>query len=128
MVHRSVLSFRPTSGRSACVRSRPRICGPSSPYFRFVPVWLAGYSIAPRTGTMTRRSHGGRYFRRRPALIDVGRTSRLPAVRVRTYELRLIALGLAGCWTVAAAIVLIAYRPGGPIDVAVGAAALLPAL
>jgi hypothetical protein len=49
-------------------------------------------------------------------------------VRVRTFELRLIALALAVCWAVAAAIVLIAYRPGGPIDIAVGAAALLPAV
>jgi len=49
-------------------------------------------------------------------------------VRVRTFELRLIAFALAVCWAVAAAIVLIAYRPGGPIDVAVGAAALLPAV
>ena len=49
-------------------------------------------------------------------------------MRVRTLELRLIALVLAGCWVVAAVDVLIAYRPGGPIDVAVGLAALLPAL
>jgi hypothetical protein len=49
-------------------------------------------------------------------------------VRVRTLELRLIALTLAACWVVAAGLVLIAYRPGGPIDVAVGAAAILPAL
>jgi hypothetical protein len=48
-------------------------------------------------------------------------------VRVRTFELRLIALALATCWVVAAGLVLIAYRPGGPVDVAVGAAALLPA-
>jgi hypothetical protein len=49
-------------------------------------------------------------------------------VRVRTFELRLIALALAACWVVAAGLVLVAYRPGGPIDVAVGAAALLPAI
>ncbi len=49
-------------------------------------------------------------------------------MRVRTFELRLIGLALAACWVVAAGIVLIAYRPGGPIDVAVGAVALLPAL
>jgi hypothetical protein len=49
-------------------------------------------------------------------------------VRVRTFELRLIALALATCWVVAAGLVLIAYRPGGPVDVAVGAAALLPAI
>jgi hypothetical protein len=48
-------------------------------------------------------------------------------VRVRTFELRLIAVVLAACWTVAAAYVLVGYRPGGPIDVGVGVAALLPA-
>src|SRR4051794_17693113 len=77
---------------------------------------------------MTHRSGVARYLRRPPAAIDVDVPSRLPAVRVRTLELRLIALVLAGCWAVAAALVLIAYRPGGPIDVAVGAAALLPAV
>ena len=49
-------------------------------------------------------------------------------MRVRTLELRLIGLVLAGCWVVAAAEVLIGYRPGGPIDVAVGVAALVPAV
>ncbi len=49
-------------------------------------------------------------------------------MRVRTFELRLIALVLALCWVVAASLVLIGYRPGGPIDVAVGVAALLPAI
>jgi hypothetical protein len=48
-------------------------------------------------------------------------------VRVRTFELRLIALALAACWIDAALLVLIAYRPGGPIDIAVGVAALVPA-
>jgi hypothetical protein len=48
-------------------------------------------------------------------------------VRVRTFELRLIALVLAATWAVAAVLVLIAYRPGGPIDVGVGLVALLPA-
>ena len=77
---------------------------------------------------MTHRSHADRYLRRPPAAIDAWATGRLAAVRVRTLELRLIALTLAGCWVVAAALVLIAYRPGGPIDVAVGVVALLPAL
>jgi hypothetical protein len=75
---------------------------------------------------MTHRSWVAWYFRRSPAAIDVRVASRLPAVRVRTFELRLIALVLAGTWTVAAGLVLIEYRPGGPIDVAVGLAALLP--
>jgi hypothetical protein len=77
---------------------------------------------------MTHRSWVPWYFRRLPPAIDVRVASRLPAVRVRTFELRLIALVLAATWTVAAALVLIAYRPGGPIDVAVGLAALLPAV
>lgn len=48
-------------------------------------------------------------------------------MRVRTFELRLIGVALAACWIVAAALVLVAYRPGGPVDVAVGVAALMPA-
>src|SRR4051794_38911195 len=77
---------------------------------------------------MTRRSGVTRYSRRPRATSDVEPTSRLPAVRVRIFELRLIALTLAGCWIVAAGLVLIAYRPGGPVDIAVGLAALLPAV
>jgi hypothetical protein len=77
---------------------------------------------------MTHRSGVDWYFRRQPAAFDVRATSRLPAVRVRTFELRLIALVLAACWTVAAGLLLLEYRPGGPIDVAVGLAALLPAV
>lgn len=77
---------------------------------------------------MTRRSHAGRYLRQRPASIAVRRPGRLPAVRVRTFELRLIGLVLAASWAVAAGVVLLGYRPGGPIDVAVGLAAVLPAL
>ena len=49
-------------------------------------------------------------------------------MRVRTLELRLIGLVLAACWVVAAAEVLIGYRPGGPADVAVGVAALVPSV
>jgi hypothetical protein len=48
-------------------------------------------------------------------------------VRVRTFELRLIGVVLAACWVVAAGLVLVGYRPGGPVDVAVGIAALVPA-
>ncbi len=51
-----------------------------------------------------------------------------PPMRVRTFELRLIGVALAACWAAAAALVLIGYRPGGPIDVGVGLAALLPAV
>ncbi len=47
-------------------------------------------------------------------------------MRVRRLGLRLIALSLVAAWGVAAALVLIAYRPGGPLDVAVGITMLLP--
>src|SRR6185369_2130892 len=127
MVH----PFRPcllTALRSVSplVRSRYRnwTC---VPHAQITPVWLAGSSAGLRVGTMTRRSHAGRYLRRRPATIDVRVAGKVTAVRVRTFELRLIAIALAACWVVAAALVLIGYRPGGPIDIAVGAASLLPA-
>lgn len=47
-------------------------------------------------------------------------------MRVRQFELRLIALALAISWAVAGALVLIAYRPGGPLDVLVGVTLLGP--
>ena len=50
----------------------------------------------------------------------------LPAMRVRAFGLRLLAAGLTTLWTIAAGLVLIGYRPGGPIDGLVGIAALLP--
>jgi hypothetical protein len=49
-------------------------------------------------------------------------------VRVRRFELRLIAIALVAAWSVAAALVLVAYRPGGPLDVLVGLTAVLPIL
>lgn len=52
--------------------------------------------------------------------------SRLASVRVRIFELRLIAVCLTACWTLTAALVLLGYRPGGPVDLFVGAAAALP--
>lgn len=57
----------------------------------------------------------------------VGARARLPSVRVRTLELRLIAVVLTACWAVTAVLVLITYRPGGPADVVVGLAAAVPA-
>lgn len=39
---------------------------------------------------------------------------------MRTFELRLIGVALVACWTLTAALVLLAYRPGGPIDLLVG--------
>ena len=49
-------------------------------------------------------------------------------MRVRTFELRLIATALTILWTVMAGLVLFGYRPGGPIDVLVGLAAVPPVL
>jgi hypothetical protein len=47
-------------------------------------------------------------------------------VRVRTFELRLVAAGLTALWSLGALYVVLGYRPGGPIDALVGAAAALP--
>ena len=74
---------------------------------------------------MTRRSHPGRYLRARggPLAHDA---HRLTAMRVRAFELRLIAVALVVCWAVAAGLVLLAYRPGGPLDIIVGLTAMTP--
>ncbi len=47
-------------------------------------------------------------------------------MRVRTLELRLLAIGLAVLWGIVAAVLLVGYRPGGPADLLVGLAALAP--
>jgi hypothetical protein len=47
-------------------------------------------------------------------------------VRVRTIELRILGVALAGLWSAAFALVLTGYRPGGPVDIAVGLAAIGP--
>lgn len=47
-------------------------------------------------------------------------------MRVRTLELRLIGVALVACWTLTAGLVLLAYRPGGPIDFVVGLVAAGP--
>ncbi|MFL5673642.1 MAG: hypothetical protein ACJ779_01420 [Chloroflexota bacterium] len=47
-------------------------------------------------------------------------------MRVRAFELRLIAIALVACWSVAAGLVLLAYRPGGPLDLIVGLTAMTP--
>jgi hypothetical protein len=41
-------------------------------------------------------------------------------------ELRLIAVALTACWTLTAALLLAVYRPGGPVDIAVGLMAVGP--
>ena len=76
---------------------------------------------------MTHPSHATRYFRACPRRFAVGPAGRLALVRVRMFELRLIAVGLTACWALTAGIVLLGYRPGGPVDLAVGVAACLPA-
>jgi hypothetical protein len=43
-------------------------------------------------------------------------------MRLRRLELRLIALTLTVLWTLTAALVLLGYRPGGPLDAVVGLA------
>ncbi len=47
-------------------------------------------------------------------------------MRVRRFELRLVGAALVAGWLVAAALVLIAYRPGGPLDVLVGLTMTVP--
>ena len=47
-------------------------------------------------------------------------------MRARRFELRLIGLGLVLAWTVAAGLVLLAYRPGGPLDLFVGVTMFAP--
>ena len=54
------------------------------------------------------------------------RPARLQLVRVRQFELRLLAVALTILWTAGGGLVLVAYRPGGPVDVLVGVAASLP--
>jgi hypothetical protein len=57
-----------------------------------------------------------------------GPVARLRHVRTRRFELRLLAIALTVAWSTAAGLVLIAYRPGGPLDVLVGVAMLAPIL
>jgi hypothetical protein len=47
-------------------------------------------------------------------------------VRVRIFELRLLAGALAIAWALASGLVLFAYRPGGPFDLLVGLTAAAP--
>jgi hypothetical protein len=49
-------------------------------------------------------------------------------VRVRQFELRLLAVALTVLWAAGGGIVLLGYRPGGPVDLLVGVAASLPLL
>ena len=49
-------------------------------------------------------------------------------MRVRTIQLRILGVALAGLWLAAFGLVLVGYRPGGPADLVVGVAAVGPAL
>lgn len=49
-------------------------------------------------------------------------------MRVRTIELRILGVVLVGLWFTAFALVLVGYRPGGPVDILVGIAAIGPVL
>lgn len=46
-------------------------------------------------------------------------------MRVRTFELRVVAAALTSLWAASAVLVLLGYRPGGPVDLLVGLAAAL---
>jgi hypothetical protein len=47
-------------------------------------------------------------------------------VRVRNFELRLIGSVLVACWAASGGLVLLTYRPGGPLDLLVGVSTLGP--
>jgi len=47
----------------------------------------------------------------------------LAVVRVRVIELRLLGVALVTLWLIAFALILLGYRPGGPVDIVVGIAA-----
>ncbi len=47
-------------------------------------------------------------------------------MRVRVFEMRLLAAGLTFLWGLACLLVLVGYRPGGPADLLVGVAFLVP--
>ena len=50
----------------------------------------------------------------------------LAPVRVRVIELRILGAALAGLWLMTFGLILLGYRPGGPVDLLVGTAAGLP--
>ena len=79
---------------------------------------------------MTRESHPAGYLRpiHGPARAATPGMDRLGGVRVRTIELRILAAALAGLWLAAFLLILVGYRPGGPVDILVGIAAAGPIL
>ena len=78
-----------------------------------------------KCGAMPRLSLGP------PVLVGIRGWEREPSVdsdhmRVRIFELRLLAAVLTALWTIAAGVVLLGYHPGGPIDLLVGLGAVTP--
>src|SRR5262245_38485377 len=76
---------------------------------------------------------GGAFWNVPGSLREAGRTlhpcaARLAAVRVRTIQLRILAGALTALWALAFVLVLVGYRPGGPVDILVGFTAALPVL
>jgi hypothetical protein len=47
-------------------------------------------------------------------------------MRARQLELRMLGTALVAAWGLAAALILLAYRPGGPLDIVVGLTTLFP--
>ncbi len=87
---------------------------------------VGAYWAAPYLAAMTLPSVRTWYLRTPYRTAPRTACHRLSAMRVRAFELRLIAVALVVCWSVAAALVLLAYRPGGPLDLVVGLLALTP--
>jgi hypothetical protein len=77
---------------------------------------------------MGHRSYAHRYLGGMPTASVAGAAARLAPVRVRAVEMRLLAGTLTVLWAIVFGLVLVGYRPGGPIDLAVGLAAAPPAL
>ncbi|MGZ8528379.1 MAG: hypothetical protein ACXWWR_06245 [Candidatus Limnocylindrales bacterium] len=47
-------------------------------------------------------------------------------MRVRSFELRLLGSALVACWAASSGLILLTYRPGGPLDMLVGLTAMGP--
>ncbi len=97
-------------------------------------------AIGPRrTASEPRSSRASRYAgppmanRSVPVITAApGRGTPMPGVAgssqsVRRFGLRLLAATLVGLWSGIATVLLVAYRPGGPFDLAVGVAGFVPA-
>ena len=112
--------------RAVPVRPYPTRSLYQLPLRPFGAVWLGAWSTVRRPPTMTLPSHLYRYLRRAHPAGSAVAAHRLSGMRVRRFELRLIAIALVVAWSVAAGLVLLAYRPGGPFDLVVGLTAMTP--